>query len=108
MPDPVAWRSDLAGTNALSGLDLVCSPNVFRGLSAAAPLAPPEPLSRDEEHELVRRALFFIASTNAERALAERVGQLSDHMMFNHVEGVRIGLGVRACMTLSACEARFG
>ena len=53
---------------------------------------PPEPLSRDEENELVRRALFFIASTNAERALSERAGQPSDYVMFNHAQGMWMGL----------------
>jgi hypothetical protein len=93
MPELVAWRAaDLAAANALSGLDIVCSPNVFRGLSAGAQPAPLEPLSRDEENELVRRALFFIASTNAERALSERAGQPSDYVMFNHAQGMWMGL----------------
>ena len=93
MPELVAWRAaDLAAANALSGLDIVCSPNVFRGLSAGAQPAPLEPLSRDEENELVRRALFFIASTNAERALSERAGQPAEYVMFNHAQGVYMAL----------------
>ena len=60
----------------ISGVDLVSSPNVFRGLSAGSPhfgkIVKPEPLNREDEYELVQRALFFISSTNAERALNER------------------------------------
>ena len=58
---------------ALSGMDLVTSPNVFRGMSASGELLEmPQKLGREEELELVQHALFFIASNDAERALAER------------------------------------
>jgi len=84
---PVPARSPASSSTAssLSGVDILASPNVFRGLSAGtswSKLEPPEPLTREEELELVRRALFFIATTNAERALAER----ADHVyrVFNH------------------------
>ena len=58
---------------ALSGVDLVTSPNVFRGMSASgALLEMPQKLGREEELELVQRALFFISSTDAHRTLTER------------------------------------
>lgn len=65
-----------AAANEISGFDLVTTPNVFRGISAGArhigKLEPPQPLPREDELELVQRALFFIASTNSERALEDR------------------------------------
>ena len=45
---------------ALSGMDLVTSPNVFRGMSASGELLEmPQKLGREEELELVQHALLY-------------------------------------------------
>jgi hypothetical protein len=60
--EPVAVRS-------LQGRHLVQNPNVFQGISTNGQiLEQPLPLGREEELELVSRAIFFIASTDAHRA----------------------------------------
>ena len=62
--------------NQLSGRDVLEKPSIFSGLCADSTklnkVEQPEPLGREEELELVKRALFFIASTNAQRELATR------------------------------------
>ena len=84
----------------LSGAHLVHGPNVFSGYTAAGEIQRnrPLPLGKEEEAELVRTALFFIASTDAQRTLAQAAregsseddGQqpLSDYV-FTHEELVR-------------------
>jgi len=65
--------SDAIKTKALSGSDILTGPNVFRGMSATGQLLEnPAQLGRADELELVRQALFFIAYTDAQRALATR------------------------------------
>jgi len=62
----------------------VQSPNVFRGISPSGRLLEqPLPLGREEELELVSRAIFFIASTDAQRTLAEADGE---EIVFGHEE----------------------
>lgn len=82
--EPVAVRS-------LQGRHLVQNPNVFQGISTNGQiLEQPLPLGREEELELVSRAIFFIASTDAHRALTEaardRAGDPDEAFYFSHEE----------------------
>jgi RNA polymerase sigma factor (sigma-70 family) len=74
-PSTAAARAAAAAEAAttLQGGDIIASPNVFGGIKPTGELlAQPAQLGREEELEYVRRALFFIASNDAQRALAER------------------------------------
>ena len=67
------------------------NPNVFQGISTNGQiLEQPLPLGREEELELVSRAIFFIASTDAHRALTEaardRAGDPDEAFYFSHEE----------------------
>lgn len=108
---------------ALSGLDLVESPNVFRGISPTGELLEmPATLGRKAELELVRRALFFIAATDAQRTLTERAraaassegGASSSERMsdspvpiFNHEEILAEMRRAAEDKTAKAAEARL-
>lgn len=81
---PVPLASVPEVVESLQGEDLVQSPNVFRGISPSGRLLEqPLPLGREEELELVSRAIFFIASTDAQRTLAEADGE---EIVFGHEE----------------------
>lgn len=69
-PVPLPPAETLPSRAGLSGVDLVSSPNVFRGVSPDGKMTnAPLPLTREEEAALIPRALFFIASADATRTL---------------------------------------
>lgn len=69
----------MAPVNGLTGQDLVQSPSVLRGMSPSGTMIGlPAALERDEEAQLVREALFFVATTDSQRTLTAAACANSD------------------------------